>query len=461
MGSIVGVKTIHKRFIKRTLLTLILAHFSIIGFDATYYVSNSGNNSNAGSKESLAWKTLEKINGSTFKADDQILFKRGDSWVGTIKVNASGTPRSPVVYGTELKEEVINKTNIQKIVNVTNGEETDLTLSTSKNRAYTVVVNELDTDDIATMQYQNVNILRCMLYRTWTLNDRQNLTIYQSWLDGELDKLDKIITAVNGTGIKVIIDLHTLPGETYPNGSNRLFYEQTYADKFVEVWKQIATRYAGNSNVCAFELFNEPVEADPDLTVLYSPEEIQIIAAKAVRLIDTSTPIIFSSNLWNAPTPFFTSPITEINNIIYSVHFYQDMKYSHQGIVGFNQEKISYPGYIGKWMFDKERMRASLQTVRNFQITNNVKIFVGEFSVVRWSLGGSLWLNDAISIFEEYGWDWTYHAWCNYHNNKYVTTLWSLEAEDGSWGDYNTTLSTEPTERKKVILSALSKNVDN
>lgn len=66
---------------------------------AIYYVSSSGNDANSGMSESLAWKTLQKVNSIFFKPGDQILFKRGDSWNGTLNVNSSGLSGVPITYG--------------------------------------------------------------------------------------------------------------------------------------------------------------------------------------------------------------------------------------------------------------------------------------------------------------------------------------------------------------------------
>ena len=46
----------------------------------------------------------------------------------------------------------------------------------------------------------------------------------------------------------------------------------------------------------------------------------------------------------------------------------------------------------------------------------------GEFSVAVWAPGGAAYLDDLVSIFEEYGWDWTYHAFREWEG-------WSLEHE--------------------------------
>lgn len=83
----------------RLLLSAVLVFITITGNATIYYVSTSGNDSNSGTSEGSPWKSLSKVNSFSFKAGDQILFKRGEHWTGTITVNASGTSGSPIVYG--------------------------------------------------------------------------------------------------------------------------------------------------------------------------------------------------------------------------------------------------------------------------------------------------------------------------------------------------------------------------
>jgi parallel beta-helix repeat protein len=81
------------------LLSLILA-LSFNSVNATYYyISNSGNDSDPGTSESFPWRSLAKINSFTPSPGDQILFKRGDEWYGTLTLNASGSSGNPIVYG--------------------------------------------------------------------------------------------------------------------------------------------------------------------------------------------------------------------------------------------------------------------------------------------------------------------------------------------------------------------------
>ena len=65
---------------------------------ATYYVdATSGADGNSGLSSSQAWKTLEKVNSSTFAPGDRILFAAGSRWEGKLNPKGSGSPGKPIV----------------------------------------------------------------------------------------------------------------------------------------------------------------------------------------------------------------------------------------------------------------------------------------------------------------------------------------------------------------------------
>ncbi|WP_320112666.1 LamG-like jellyroll fold domain-containing protein [Draconibacterium orientale] len=83
----------------RYLFVLLFVLLVNIGNATVYYVSASGDDANTGTSESQPWKTLVKVSSTSFSPGDQILFKRGDEWSGTITVTSSGSAGSPIVYG--------------------------------------------------------------------------------------------------------------------------------------------------------------------------------------------------------------------------------------------------------------------------------------------------------------------------------------------------------------------------
>lgn len=65
-----------------------------------------------------------------------------------------------------------------------------------------------------------------------------------------------------------------------------------------------------------------------------------------------------------------------------------------------------------------------------------------------WPPGAAQYLEDCISVFEEYGWDWTYHSFREWQG-------WSLECEGE---DQNSFRPSPDNDRKRVLLKALEKN---
>ena len=69
-----------------------------------YFSSSTGNDSHTGTQAQnpdTPWKTIDQFNKSMnlFTAGDFLLFKRGDTFVGTITISKSGTSGNPIVIG--------------------------------------------------------------------------------------------------------------------------------------------------------------------------------------------------------------------------------------------------------------------------------------------------------------------------------------------------------------------------
>jgi parallel beta-helix repeat protein len=91
---------IRNRFYRLLSLIVVSFLFSFLCNATKYYVSSSiGNDVNSGTSPASPWKSLAKVNSFSPLPGDEILFRRGDEWNGTITVNASGTAGNPIVYG--------------------------------------------------------------------------------------------------------------------------------------------------------------------------------------------------------------------------------------------------------------------------------------------------------------------------------------------------------------------------
>jgi hypothetical protein len=131
---------------KRFIFILCLFVTSV-SYAATYYVRNGGNDAAAGTSESTAWATITKVNNAwsdgTIVAGDNILFRKGDIWHGTITVSRAGSSGNPITigsYGTGEKPIITGFTDIGSWT-VHSGSVYRTTVSSPENQTNMVVID--------------------------------------------------------------------------------------------------------------------------------------------------------------------------------------------------------------------------------------------------------------------------------------------------------------------------------
>ena len=288
-----------------------------------------------------------------------------------------------------------------------------------------------------------------------------------------LKNLDVHIPQLRKDGLQVIFDFHGVPGgrikaspiagtagtlanETLnANGDNFLmFFDKNYLDAFVDLWKMVARHYKDEPIVVGYDLYNEPVQTNQ---VKYDYLYCQYEAAKAIREIDAEKPIIIAANNWSSAAAFNYLKPLPLKNLIYQGHMYEPGSFTHQGVGWENMKKIldgkqklmGYPGWFDNFYYDKKELRKILKPIRDFQLKYGARIYMGEFSAIRFAPGAAQYIQDLIEIFEEYGWDWSYHAFREWYN-------WSVEHDENP---HNNEPAKQDTERKKILLKYFSKNV--
>ena len=124
-------------------------------------------------------------------------------------------------------------------------------------------------------------------------------------------------------------------------------------------------------------------------------------------------------------------------------------EYTHQGVSDLSYVKTFYEKRFdyrdAGW--NRARLAKSMEAVRKFEQKYGAKIQVGEFSVAIWAPGGASYLDELVSIFEEYKWDWTYHAFREWDG-------WSLEHE----GTPTNMERTGKSDRLDVMLNYFKQN---
>jgi len=303
-------------------------------------------------------------------------------------------------------------------------------------------------------QTWNANLIRWQLIRTGTSSHITKPAEYETWLEESLHRLDAMLPLCEQYGVRVVVDLHSPFGGAptssgYAGSDTGLFTSKEAQKIFVEDWQRIALRYRDSHAVWGYDLANEPVEGDV-AEGCDGWNALATRAAQAVRLSDTRHAIIVEPEPGGGPDAIENLDPIPVPGVVYSVHMYVPSQFTQQGIFGLPMG-VAYPGVIGGSPWDAAALRHVLQPVRDWQRDHGVQIYVGEFSAIRWAPenSASRYLSDCINIFEEFGWDWSYHAFREWNG-------WSVE--HGPDKEDATPVKT-PTDREKLLREWYAKNV--
>ena len=176
------------------------------------------------------------------------------------------------------------------------------------------------------------------------------------------------------------------------------------------------------------ELLNEPVAPSADVW-----NEVKNELAAEVRRMAPRAKLVIGSNLWNSASQFDRLEPFDDDNVVYSVHIYSPLLFTHQRApwcagAAFSQSR-TYPGTYaiaddgasrlpldeaGLW--DRDRLGRLLEPVLRFRERYAVQVACNEFGVY---MGGPdrdsryNWMRDILQIFYERDIGWSY--W-NYKN---------------------------------------------
>jgi hypothetical protein len=268
----------------------------------------------------------------------------------------------------------------------------------------------------------NANQVRYMMCPVWW-RDQWKMPSYQATWEKILKDLPAGLDNAKALGLAVVLDLHQIPNDNpkkYSDdgqkASHEYWYDESNLKVLIQSWQQIAEICKDRDHVIWFDLLNEPL----DWTTVHSnpsyaptlPEWYQK-TINAIRKIDKRHPVAIEPGPGMLSWGFRGFPLLKdpYQKLIYSAHIYQPVEYTHQGLNG--QKILLFPGVFGdngggEW--NKERLLKEYADVIAYQKKYGVRIYVGEFSAIRWAPSAADYLRVCIEIFEELGWDWNYHA---------------------------------------------------
>jgi len=241
--------------------------------------------------------------------------------------------------------------------------------------------NYFTTNDLDNLKALGYNCLRVPFLYDLIQDGTGTNYLEEGWA-----RLDWVIDECRKRHMWVILDLHGTPGAQ--NGSdhsgkpkglgNRLWNSVEYRNRLAHLWKTVAARYATNSAVAGYDLFNEP---DPEgagtKTAIYSNSILPVLdqVYKAIRSNDTQHLVFMMSsfmytNMWNDVWSCPAPASKGWTNVVYQFHHYDRIVYGGTG--------------SGDFDFENQKPIADeiVRTYTRFSDAKNVPVFIGEFMPV-------------------------------------------------------------------------------
>lgn len=197
-----------------------------------------------------------------------------------------------------------------------------------------------------------------------------------------LARVDWAVEQATSRGLGVVLNIH--------------HYEELYADpapqqeRFLALWRQLATHYAGRPDSLVFELLNEP----HDRLTHEAWNDLVPPALKLIREKHPLRPVIVGPAQWNAASalPRLKLPPGD-RQIIVTFHYYEPFAFTHQGA-----EWVKDAPPVGKqWKGtteEKAAIRRDFDMAAAWAKQENRPLYLGEFgsyskadldSRVRWT----------------------------------------------------------------------------
>jgi endoglycosylceramidase len=173
-----------------------------------------------------------------------------------------------------------------------------------------------------------------------------------------------------------------------PNGTTASAGNPSLQSRLITVWEYVANRYANESTIAGYDLFNEPeagtLSKSNAANYLYS---FYINLISQIRTIDTNH-ILFYEPVGGYDTS--TAQLINQPNVAFTLHFY-DLNSNYSGNI---------TDLLNDWNWKY-----------NFVKNWNIPIWIGEFNADPTVQNGLQWINDTVSIFNSAqigGAWWTY-----------------------------------------------------
>ena len=230
--------------------------------------------------------------------------------------------------------------------------------------------------------------------------------------------------------LNVVLDLHKAPGYVFDDFeySAGFFTNEKLMNLFLNIWDSLSKRYAKYSDMMMFEMLNEVTS----FNVIKEWNDLALRCIKVIRKNAPKVKILYGGVGYSSvkAVKFIPAPYDE--NIVYNVHCYEPMAFSHQGAYWVDKMpldfRISYPvdeekykeitkivpsikeGTLGDYDNALKLLKDNFfdnlfKEAIEYAEKNNVALYCGEYGVIdRADPKSTLtWFKDINATFKRYG----------------------------------------------------------
>ncbi|MBZ5545141.1 MAG: glycoside hydrolase family 5 protein [Acidobacteriia bacterium] len=236
--------------------------------------------------------------------------------------------------------------------------------------------------------------VRINLHALQRLRAANGYKLDEAWLK----TLDWAVGRALENHLMVILDLH--------NYEDIAEDPQGYKPRFLAYWKQMAAHFQDAPDTVLFELLNEPNrKLTPELWSEFLSEVLPIIRATNPTRI-----LIIGPPFWNSIDHLDELVLPEDDrNIIVTVHYYEPMRFTHQG-APWEKETAHLSGVTWGTAEEKKRVEQDFARVQDWSLKHHRPILLGEFGAYEKAPMESraLYIAHVARTAESLGWAWTY-----------------------------------------------------
>ena len=236
--------------------------------------------------------------------------------------------------------------------------------------------------------------VRINLHALQRLNAGNGYKLAGAWLN----TLDWAVKNALANNLMVILDLHNytdIPKD--PVG---------YKPRFLAFWKQISAHFQDAPNRLLFEILNEPNgKLTPRLWNEFLSEALAIIRAS-----NPTRTVVIGPPFWNGIDHLNDMILPEEDrNIIVTVHYYEPMKFTHQG-ASWSKETVHLSGVTWGSEGEKKWVEDDFGRVQKWSLEQRRPILLGEFGAYEKAPMDSRvrYTAHLARTAESLGWAWTY-----------------------------------------------------